>query len=210
MNLRVIDFSGQIQCSSAFADKFYTVCNSFSFEFETGAYVLQGEIDCGSWAFLQILENGNTENIDDYSRLYWNNQRIDLDEIQKYVWCVDRKEQILKSRATAFDVITYLAKKTKNDRGVNEWLEQFEVCKDEVVDCNRHTYPIFKTIEGLMLGKKIFTTVWHGQCCFDAWIYNKICRAINKEDTIFLIASSERNILDKGCKTITMNSLFKK
>ena len=215
MILTVKNFSCYCMCTQYNVKGYYSVCNDFSYNFLSGTYILQGEIDCGAWAFTDSISKKSKKcfvTIDPMSELFVNDCNISLKKLQKQVWCIDDKLSKKASKVLMYDMIAVLSKKYKVDKSVDELLEKFGIPIKEtaqfVIRPYSPYYPCYVALIGYLKGYKIFTASWHGQIQFNKEVYEKIIRALQDEDCILIIPSSEKNDFGKNCTYIKMISLF--
>jgi len=211
MQFKVENFSCTTYCSSLQIKEYYMACSEFSYEFTKGIYVLQGEIDSGAWAFTNALDNKIAHTrIDEASRFYLNNKEVGISEIRDITCCIDGIEKPKVKRMNVVEALDKLIRETKSNRTVEEIINLFDIPYDEVIDPYRHTFPRYRAIKGLLEGKKIFTTTWksHHEYRFQDVLYTKIQKALKKEDVIFIIPSSEKNIFIEGSNKINMQALI--
>ena len=98
MNLfSVKDFEGSnIDCEIRGYHVYSTAsCLKFSYDFDPGIYILEGDIDSGNWAFSSALFIKNKKKgryrlpscyLDETTEFYYNGEQVSREEIRKHSW----------------------------------------------------------------------------------------------------------------------------
>lgn len=211
MILSVRNFQCLCICTRYNVKGFYSGCHSFSYDFLSGTYVLQGEIDCGAWAFTDSISRGNKNGIFPESEIFIDGKNK-INKINKEVWCVDDKLSKKPSKKSMYQTVSKLVKKYNSSLSAEKLLMKFGIPIDDIamrgVRPYSHYYPCYVALVGYLKGYKIFTASWQGQDPFFKEVYIKIINALKDENCIFIIPSSEKNYYGENCTYINMYSLY--
>jgi len=208
MTFSVKGFECSAICHSLNIRSFYSACIGFSYTFESGVYLLQGEIDCGAWAFVSaISEKGKANRID--AELVLNGENIDIVKLRNSTCYLGKDPP--KTKLSFFKSIKKIAKKA-NYVNYEELFDLFEIPEHLI---NRQVYSLgqyykcFLAMKGLIEKKIIFTDFWYGAFGTDDYVLSKISRALIKKGCIFIIPTSKNVCFDYNIYTkVEMSTLF--
>lgn len=205
-NLKVIDFSGYFQCKSTVWGSINSTCNSFSYIFQSGVYVLSGDIDSGGWAFSSSLcSKVSLKNslIGTDTKLIFNGMESTIQEIQHL--CVDLT-YIPTGLCGYFDhksvrdhILDGL-KKNSGELSVNDIISLFDLTLERVEHpINRQGNELIRANAaiGLACDKKIFCFPWYSEQKIKT-IKNSvklICNVLNHKDVLVFLPLS-KNVND--------------
>ena len=209
MLLKVENYTCYCQCRRIpQKDVFHSLCCQFNYTFIKGVYILQGEIDCGAWAFVQSLSNNKKEDMPwDDSKIMWNDVLIKLSDLKKMVCNINDKP--FGGRKTCIEQIKKLLRLSDVVKEPREWLQLFDIPMEVAntpLSYYSPYYPCFAALKGVLMGKKIFTGDWVGSMGFSsvAPFYEKIISAMNELETIFILPSSSQNQFRNECTYVKM------
>lgn len=194
--------------ASTYNDVYLTVCNEFSFLFESGVYVLKGEIDSGAWAFTYAVSHPTKNSyFSDYTVFSVNHSVVKPEELSSYACYLDEKQKNIIERNSRFAAkVKKLIKKHHYKMTCEQLFDMFDIPK-EYIDrkikylgiCN---YQRYLAMKGLIEGKTIFTTAWCGSCGIIPFNMVKIGKILQDNNCLFIIPSSEKNQFDESFKNL--------
>lgn len=198
MIFEVRNFNCYAECSSRAVKKYSGACAYFSYKFSSSnTYFLNGEIDCGGWAFCTAISQPSKSTLIFDSQLLVNDNSVKLEDVQRFTCDVhqDIRSKILKN-SLFYSSISHLIKKYRFQKNPDELFDIFEVPKEYF--SRRIKYlgeyrSVFLAMKGMIEGKRIFTTSWQGQLSHEAISTSKIANALIKTDNIFIVPTSEKN-----------------
>lgn len=212
MVLNIENFSCYCICKSYDIDGYILACNDLSYQFQSGTYVLQGEIDCGAWTFVSAISKycKHKKIFFPESKIYVNHEL--QEEKAGLLACYIHQKPTKKSHfITLYHAIERAVKKYHFNMTANELISAFGIPSEYR---NRKLYTLGKyywvyiAMEGLIKGYRIFTTTWIGHYGFEDLILKKIANALLKFDCIFIIPSSVNNKFSFPAVTVPMPLLF--
>ena len=212
MILNIETFSCNCICESYNIDGYMSACNPFSYQFQSGVYILQGEIDCGAWAFASSISEyyKNKRIFFPESKIYINNES--QEEKAALLACyIHQKPSKISHLNTLYSAIKKSVEKYHFSITPDELISVFGIPTEYI---NRKLYTLgqyyyaYIAMDGLIKGHKIFTTAWIGHYGFEDFILQKIVNALLRFDCILIIPSSTQNKFSFPATTIPMNSLF--
>lgn len=214
MILSIRNFSCYCVCRSFSVSGFRAACNTFSYDFSAGMYILQGEIDCGAWAFACSLTNYCTKKVVCPPAEIWvNGEQIDYKQAKKMACYLDKDVHSAfgHRHRSAYEIIEKSVAKAHYPLSADELFDLFEVPRasaQKQVPAMGEYYSAFVAIDGMIRGKKIFTTAWKGQFCFDSGILTRVGNVLAQNDCILIVPSSEKNVFGAPATHIQMLSLL--
>lgn len=212
MLLSVHNFSCGCACNSYNIDDYYLGCNEFSYDFSNGTYLLQGEIDCGAWSFVNaISSNCKKKSIYSRSEVTIDGQILSHKKIVNLACYIHSKPSNNIFRITFADAINKSIRKYAYPLPLSELLELFKIpehiTQKSISELGMY-YSCYLAMNGLICGKKVFTSAWQGQYGFDNKIINTISVALAQKGNIFIIPTSKHNVFNSNCTAVDMLSLF--
>lgn len=216
MILSIRDFGCYCVCRSFSVSGFRAACNTFSYDFSAGMYILQGEIDCGAWAFASSISDYCTKKvICPPSEIWVNGEQINYKQAEKLVCYLDKDVHSAfgHRRRSAYEIIEKSVAKVHYPLSADELFELFEVPRTSAQKwvANMSVYYMaFVAIDGMIRGKKIFTTAWKGQfgSDVDVKILTQVGKVLAQNDCILIVPSSEKNVFGDPATHIQMLSLL--
>lgn len=167
--LSVEHFGGYFTIYSNRWGVFYSTCDDISYDFNTGVYILLGEIDSGAWAFSSTLcsrKRKDTCIIDDNTKFYIENKEASLDDVRKISCDLDAKTNTASLNKSVKNMMEDAIEKYKLPYNATEVKKKFHLTDarynrslnfsgNERFRCNAAI--------GFMQGKRIFCFPWMSQ-----------------------------------------------
>lgn len=175
--LSLYKFGGYFVCKSATVGTIYSTCDSFSFDFFPGVYILRGEIDSGAWAVASsLIKHKNTkQNVYDLeSKVVYNNMYIPQNYICNIAHSLDQRNV---THITVKQQIKKNIKKNKLSISLDKFQEIFQIDNqrfsrtircvgNEIYNCNAAI--------GYAEKKEVFSFPW-----ISLKKYNYLCNRIH-------------------------------
>lgn len=202
-------------CNGFNIKSYYSACDFFSYCFTPNIYILKGEIDCGALAFICAISDKHSRAILDLPTTFeLDGEEIPLSKAHT-IACqlqIYNGYYFYEKNITFYKAIERKIKKHHFAISADELFEQFGVPEHmihrKIRGLGNFYWPVYRAMSGLIEGKKVFTTMWHGQHCFNSFVLERTGRALVRYGGILIIPSSVHNEFGEDCISLEMASLF--
>ncbi len=212
MILEFEKFSASCVCCFEQISKYYGSCNEITSSLSSNIYILQGEIDCGAWAFVSAFSKQCKEKqLLSNSKVLYNGKSLSKKEIENLAYYIDGKLNIYTKNCFFKASVERLLKKNRFPASFDDIIKLFRV-PDYVLNrplkyCGVYR-SVYQAIVGLIKGNRVFTTRWYGEYGFDSSAIIPMIEALRAYDCILLIPSSKKNNFGENCVYIDINDWF--
>ena len=217
MNLSINNFSCYDMCSSFLHNKYYTSCNSFSYTFKSGVYVLTGEIDCGAFAFCHSISDAadKPRTLGADTHIYIDNTLANDELLDKNICYLNKRKHIESDIYKELTFKSYLERRlyeTDLPYSTYDYFERFQVPSEyinrQICQLGSMYMLVFYAIDGLLSKKSIFTMAWIGRSLKIGNTINNLFHGLQYDDSICIIPSSRFAGLPDVAIKLEMASLF--
>lgn len=167
---KIHNFNGLVKCKST-RGMFVATCNNFSYEFNPGVYVLQGEIDSGAWAYCYSLckvynQRKSDVLLDEETELYYMNDKVSLSFMKTKTCYLDNIKQHFYdeiSRKTVKQVVEKNLMINNNKKTAEEIRDIFDITSERYnrnLKCVGNEIFICKAAIGYSNDKMIYIFPW--------------------------------------------------